>query len=359
MVRRAVAAFAALVLGARAAPGRRVRPRDAAVDRARARARSSTSRPPRSRSASTRPSRRASARCASSTPRARRSRPARPSTRTARARRSRSSSSPGWATAPTRRPTASCRPTATPVSSGFVFTVGEASAPVRVARPAARAGGGTGSITNTALAVARAIQYAAIALGLGALIFFAFCWRRAGVTSRAFTERLERILLVAALAGLLSAVAALVLQGAVGEGGSFWAAARPGHRRRGPRDALRPRLGHRRAAVDRDADRPRDAAAAAARRDAARSGGRARPDRRRLGGPNGAEPRGGVAGGRAPVRPLATATVAPPPPSRPPASRRSRSRSACSRCCRRSAVTRACSRRWRCCCPRTSSTCSR
>src|SRR4029453_9165479 len=76
------------------------------------------------------------------------------------------------------------------------------------------------------LAVARGIQYAAIALGLGALIFFAFCWRRAGVTSNAFTKRLERILLVAALGGLLSAAAALVLQGAVGEGGSFWAAAR-------------------------------------------------------------------------------------------------------------------------------------
>jgi copper transport protein len=113
------------------------------------------------------------------------------------------------------------------VSSGFVFTVGEASAPAESLDQLLAAGGGTGRITNTALGVARAVQYAAIALGLGGLIFFAFCWRRAGVDSRAFTARLERILLVAALAGLLSAVAAVVLQGAVGEGGSFWAAARP------------------------------------------------------------------------------------------------------------------------------------
>ena len=115
-----------------------------------------------------------------------------------------------------------------PVSSGYVFTVGEASAPAESLDQLLAAGGGTGSITDTALGVARAVQYAAIALGLGALIFFAFCWRRAGVTSRAFSRRLERILLAAALAGLLSAVAALVLQGAVGEGGSFWAAADPG-----------------------------------------------------------------------------------------------------------------------------------
>ena len=112
------------------------------------------------------------------------------------------------------------------VSSGYVFTVGEASAPTESLDQLLAAGGKTGPVTNTALAVARGFQYAAIALGLGALIFFLFVWRRTQATSRAFTARLERLVLVAATAGVVSAVAALVLQGAVGEGGSFWDAAR-------------------------------------------------------------------------------------------------------------------------------------
>jgi copper transport protein len=111
-----------------------------------------------------------------------------------------------------------------PVSGGFVFTVGEG-APPSESLDELLAGGGTGPVTNTALSVARAVQYGAIALGLGALIFLLVVWRG---SSRAFTARLERIILVAALAGLLSAVAALILQGAVGQGGSFWSAARPG-----------------------------------------------------------------------------------------------------------------------------------
>ncbi|HWK27830.1 MAG TPA: copper resistance protein CopC [Solirubrobacter sp.] len=113
-----------------------------------------------------------------------------------------------------------------PVSSGFVFTVGEASAPAE-SLDQLLAGGNAGRITTAALGVARALQYAAIALGLGGLIFFLAVWRRGRAASRAFAARLERIVLVAALVGVVSAVAALVLQGAVGEGASFWSAARP------------------------------------------------------------------------------------------------------------------------------------
>jgi copper transport protein len=113
-----------------------------------------------------------------------------------------------------------------PVSSGFVFTVGEAAAPAE-SLDQLLAGGGTGPITNAALAFARGFQYAAIALGLGALIFFLVIWRRARAGSRPFVARLERIVLVAAIVGFLSAFAALVLQGAVGEGSTFWSAARP------------------------------------------------------------------------------------------------------------------------------------
>ncbi|MDA0163416.1 copper resistance protein CopC [Solirubrobacter ginsenosidimutans] len=113
------------------------------------------------------------------------------------------------------------------VSSGFVFTVGEASAPSESLDQLLATGSKSGKITTAALGVARALQYAAIALGLGTLIFFLACWRRLGVTSRPFIAKLERLLLVAGILGVVSAVAALALQGAVGEGATFWSAARP------------------------------------------------------------------------------------------------------------------------------------
>ncbi|HET6546863.1 MAG TPA: copper resistance CopC family protein, partial [Solirubrobacter sp.] len=110
------------------------------------------------------------------------------------------------------------------VSSGFVFSVGEAAAPAESLDQLLAAGGHSGRITNSALSVARAVQYGAIALGLGALIFVLLCWRG---RSRAFTGRVERLVLVAGIAGVVSALAALILQGAIGEGTSFWSAARP------------------------------------------------------------------------------------------------------------------------------------
>ncbi|MDA0183078.1 CopD family protein [Solirubrobacter phytolaccae] len=113
-----------------------------------------------------------------------------------------------------------------PISSGFVFTVGEGAAPSATLDELL--GSGTSApVTNTALAVARGLQYTAIALGLGTLIFFLFCWRPARRESRPFTARLERILLAAALTGLVSALLAVILQGAIGSGESFWNAARP------------------------------------------------------------------------------------------------------------------------------------
>ncbi len=285
-----------------------------------------------------------------------------------------------------------------PISSGFVFVVGEASAPTE-SLDQLLAGGGTGSVTTTALSVARAVQYAAIALGLGALIFFLYCWRG---SSTAFTRRLERILLAAAIAGLLSAVAALVLQGAVGQGGSFWAAAKPDVvgevlgtrfgrawgvgalawiavlvvlatrplRPRGDAVARRepvpagdpaPALVGARASGD----------AARARRPTRRAGRRPPPTAARPPRPRAARRR---ARHRRRPRPRATAPVAAadsapraaarraarrPRAARPPprASPRSRSPSSPSRCCPRSAATRACSSRSRSCCRRTSCTC--
>jgi copper transport protein len=114
-----------------------------------------------------------------------------------------------------------------PVSSGFVFSVGDAAAPSESLDELLAGGGTSGRITNSALSVARGVQFSAIALGLGTLIFLLAVWRPAGVASRAFTARLELLLLIAATGGLVSAVVAILLQGAVGEGTSFWSAARP------------------------------------------------------------------------------------------------------------------------------------
>lgn len=113
-----------------------------------------------------------------------------------------------------------------PISSGFVFTVGEGAAPAQSLDELL--GSGTSApVTNTALAIARGLQYSAIALGLGALIFFLVCWRPAGRVSRPFTARLETLLLVAGVVGFVSALLAVILQGAIGSGESFWNAARP------------------------------------------------------------------------------------------------------------------------------------
>ena len=124
-----------------------------------------------------------------------------------------------------------------PISSGFVFTVGEGAAPAETVDELL-AGSKAGSVTWNALSVARGVQYAAIAVGLGAVIFLLLAWLPAltesagpGETwrtaSQAFATRLRTLLGVAALAGALSAAAAVVLQGAVASASSFWSALSP------------------------------------------------------------------------------------------------------------------------------------
>jgi copper transport protein len=120
------------------------------------------------------------------------------------------------------------------VSSGFVFQVGDAGGPSESVDQLL-AGQKTGRITDTALAVARGTQYGAIALGLGMLAFLLLCWipgvrmvAGAGggweAASRAFAGRTRRLLLAAAIAGLISAAVAILLEGALGEGKSVWSA---------------------------------------------------------------------------------------------------------------------------------------
>jgi copper transport protein len=116
-----------------------------------------------------------------------------------------------------------------PVSSGFVFAVGNAAGPGETVDQLL-AGSGTGRVTSTAQAVARGVQYGAIALGLGTVIFLLFCWAPALADGRwaaaavPFRRRTDRVLAWAVVAGLVSAAAAVVLEAATGLGGSFWSA---------------------------------------------------------------------------------------------------------------------------------------
>ena len=115
-----------------------------------------------------------------------------------------------------------------PVSGGFVFVVGDAPAPATTVGELL-GDDDTGPVTGTAFGIVRAVQFAAIALGLGAVIFALLCWLPAlratagagagwQTASTAFSARLRALLLAAAAAGALSAAAAIVLQGAVAGG---------------------------------------------------------------------------------------------------------------------------------------------
>lgn len=125
-----------------------------------------------------------------------------------------------------------------PISGGFVFVVGDAAAPSTTVGELLGDDAGAGPVTGVGFGIARAAQYASIALGLGTLIFALYCWLpglrvAAGAAedwwaaSAAFGRRVRGLLLVAALAGIVSAAAAIVLQGAVAGGTTFWEAANP------------------------------------------------------------------------------------------------------------------------------------
>src|SRR4051812_41416992 len=137
-----------------------------------------------------------------------------------------------------------------PVSGGFGFGFGVSAA----AAPEARvdellAGEGAGPVASVAFAAARTVQYGAISVGLGVLALLLLCWLPAlracaGASSEwreadsAFGARLRRLLHRGALAGALSAVAALFLQAATARGGSPLTALD------GIADVLETRFGH-------------------------------------------------------------------------------------------------------------------
>ena len=116
-----------------------------------------------------------------------------------------------------------------PSSGGFTFDVGGAGQPTALL--SRESGGG---VTAVAFSAVRAVQYAAIALGLGVLSVLLVGWLpavRALATpgapwleaSDAFARRARILLAGAAVAGTASASLAVALQGATAAGVSLWA----------------------------------------------------------------------------------------------------------------------------------------
>jgi copper transport protein len=99
-----------------------------------------------------------------------------------------------------------------PVSGGFSFAVGTGGpGPQSVDRLLQASA--TGAVTATAFGAARAVQYAAIALAVGTLLFLLWLWPAGfGEVRSAFADRCGRLLLVAGAAGAVSGVAALLLE---------------------------------------------------------------------------------------------------------------------------------------------------
>ncbi len=115
------------------------------------------------------------------------------------------------------------------VSSGFVFSIGKPGRAPSETVAELTAGSGSGPVTETAFGVARGLQYAATALGVGGLAFLLLAWlpalgALAGIggawsdAARGFGARLRSLLLLAAALGALSAAAGVVLEGAEAAG---------------------------------------------------------------------------------------------------------------------------------------------
>ena len=156
----------------------------------------------------------------------------RPSTPAASRRTCRSACSRTSPTERTRRRTGSSRPTATPSRVGSC-SPSERREPRRRSRsqssPARRT---PGRETTTAFGVARAVQYGAIALAIGAFAFLLLPWlgglravagpgREWQETSEAFVSRAGVVFAVAVVAGVISGAAGIVLQGQTASGGSL------------------------------------------------------------------------------------------------------------------------------------------
>jgi copper transport protein len=123
-----------------------------------------------------------------------------------------------------------------PVSGGLTFTIGAGAASGASVATLLR-GQSSGPVTATAFSVVRAVQYGAIALALGTAAFLLVCWlpalgevagggARWAAATAAFAAGTRTLLFAASGAGIVSALLAIGLEGAVGEGSSLWSAVR-------------------------------------------------------------------------------------------------------------------------------------
>ena len=119
------------------------------------------------------------------------------------------------------------------VTGGFVFSVGARSSEGAATLSRLLAGERGGPVGDTAFAVARAVQYTAIGVAAGLFAFLLLIWspalHRAGLAPSAWQAgstryllRAQTVLEVCCVAGLASALAGIVLQGAEARGIDFW-----------------------------------------------------------------------------------------------------------------------------------------
>ena len=101
------------------------------------------------------------------------------------------------------------------VSGGYVFSIGKAGRAPEETVAELVAGRGADAAAEIGLGLARGLQYAALAVALGALAFLLLVWRG---ESRGFDRRLRAVLLWAALAGASSAAAGVVFHAAEAAG---------------------------------------------------------------------------------------------------------------------------------------------
>ncbi len=148
-----------------------------------------------------------------------------------------------------------------PVEGGVVFSIGTPGAAGETVADLL-AGASAGPVTETAFGVVRGLDYLAIALAVGGLAFLLAAWRPAlAVAAGAgadwpeaaavFAGRARRLLWIAVVIGVVSGVLGIVLQGATASGTTFWSALDPSVGARGPRHAVRDRVGPARARVAR------------------------------------------------------------------------------------------------------------
>jgi len=113
-----------------------------------------------------------------------------------------------------------------PISNGVVFSIGRPSA-TATSLSGALEGTRSGPITRTTFGVVRALQYLAIALGVGGLVFALLVLRPARALGPEARRRTRTLVVASALLGALTAALGVVLEGAEGAGVSLWSGLRP------------------------------------------------------------------------------------------------------------------------------------